>query len=61
LCSLKAREFPPALQQQKVSLNKKLTDEEIEKIGKQFRELRLAFRVQDGLAAAELGTSPVYL
>ena len=49
LCSMSSREFTAALQQQKVRLNKKFTEEEIEKIGKQFRDLRLAFREEGGL------------
>jgi hypothetical protein len=49
LCSFSARDFTTSLQQQKIRLNKKLTDEEIEQIGKEFRELRVAFREEGGM------------
>jgi hypothetical protein len=49
LCHVAPREFISHLKQQILRLKQKFTDEEIEKIDQQFRDLRIAFREQDGL------------
>ena len=50
LCCVHARDFTACLGQQRLRLKQTFSDEEVEKIDTQFRNLRLAFKEQSGFA-----------
>lgn len=50
LCSVHSRDFMACLQQQRIRLKQKFSDEEVEQIDRQFRQLRLAFTEQRGFS-----------
>ena len=49
LCSMDARMFTASLQKQRLRLQQRFSEVEIERIDEQFRNLRLAVREESGL------------
>jgi hypothetical protein len=49
LCMIASRDFTASLQRQKIRLKQKMTDDSISKIDQQFRELRIAYREEQGM------------
>ena len=50
LCALLSRDFVSCLQEQRIRLRQKFSEEEVEKIDEQFRKLRLALKEQSGFS-----------
>ncbi len=50
LCAVLSRDFVSCLQQQRIRLRQKFSDEDVENIDEQFRKLRLAFKEQSGFS-----------
>ena len=50
LCALLSRDFVPCLQEQRIRLRQKFSEEEVEKIDEQFRKLRLALKEESGFS-----------